>query len=103
MHAAAMNNKYNCIQLLVAAGGLVNCRGLKRNTPLHAAAGAGHLECVRVLLQSGADTSICDDKDRTAAQWAQDKGFDACVSLMRSFRDESSNVIAELSIVADEP
>jgi len=103
MHAAAMNNKYNCIQLLVAAGGFVNCRGLKCNTPLHAAAGAGHLECVRVLLQSGADASICDDKDRTAAQWAQDKGFDACVNLMRSFRDESSNVVSELSIVADEP
>ena len=53
-------------------------------TPLHLAAGGGHLETITVLLDAGADPATRDARhDATPADWAQHAGHDAAAALLR--------------------
>jgi ankyrin repeat protein len=51
-------------------------------TPLHAAAAAGQMDCVRVLLALGADKAAVDSSGRTAKAVATDKGHGEIASLL---------------------
>ena len=52
----------------------VNARYDAQLTALMWAAGMGHAETVRLLLQHGADASLSDDRGKTAAQMAREAG-----------------------------
>ena len=51
-------------------------------TALHLAAGKGHEDCVRFLLESGADFEARDKLDRTAFKKAKSLGKTACASIL---------------------
>lgn len=66
---------------LVASSALVSSRA-RVGTPLHVAAAAGQLECVRVLLVLGADKAALDSSGRTAKAVATAKGHADIASLL---------------------
>ena len=62
LHEAVSGNKPDAIPSLVTNDNInarANLAGY-RYTPLHLAASAGHIECVKVLLNYGADISLAD-------------------------------------------
>lgn len=52
------------------------------DTPLHVCAQYGQVECMKLLLRSGADTNIKNAQDKTPLEVAQDLGYHACVELV---------------------
>ena len=74
------------IEKLVATGeARINFSGHNGYTPLHFACANGHLECVSILLQLGADPSASTGKGRgylTPLHIASQAGFDDIVSLL---------------------
>ncbi len=61
----------SCItQLLKKGRGLLESRDLYGRTPLVASAVSGCVECVEVLLVSGASVETVDDQQRTPIHWA---------------------------------
>uniref|UniRef100_A0A914XT99 Uncharacterized protein n=1 Tax=Plectus sambesii TaxID=2011161 RepID=A0A914XT99_9BILA len=61
MHWAAINNRKNIVEYLFSKGAKVNVvGGVLKSTPLHWAARQGHLRMVALLVNNGADQSICD-------------------------------------------
>ncbi|KAG2492688.1 hypothetical protein HYH03_009102 [Edaphochlamys debaryana] len=54
-----------------------------QNTPLTLAARNGHLEAVRVLLEAGVDRNTSGEADKTARQWAWERGHMEVVRLLQ--------------------
>lgn len=52
------------------------------NTPLHICAQYAQVECMKLLLRSGADTNIRNAQDKTPLEVAQELGYHACVELV---------------------
>ena len=50
--------------------------------PLMAAVFNGHLECVKLLIQAGADLNVQDENGRTTLMFAAAKGHVDCVKLL---------------------
>ena len=48
-------------------------RADNQQTPLLEAAYRGHAECVRVLIEAGADPTAADKEGKTAADYAREK------------------------------
>jgi len=75
LHLLAHRNDAPAVKWLLARGADVNGRWVAFGgevTPLHLAAGAGHLDMVRLLLDSGADRTIRDSRfDSTPEGWAE--------------------------------
>jgi hypothetical protein len=55
----------------------------RESTPLIIAAGLGHIDIVRTLLQAGADANMKDEKGLTALAWALVKGHTDIVELLK--------------------
>ena len=51
-------------------------------TALIAASSLGHIEVVRSLIRAGANTLVVDDYGRTAAQYAEERGFVDVVDIL---------------------
>jgi GNAT superfamily N-acetyltransferase len=69
---------------LLAAGAAVN--GPKGDgRPLRFAAEIGHLEIARILLESGGDPNLKDDKGRTALDIALERGDERTAKLLRRY------------------
>ncbi len=85
LHAAlALSSNPETIRLLIQHGADVNAKQMAGYTPLHQAASAGKTEAVEALLAAGADPSIRCDRDRTPADYAQEKGHVALAERLRT-------------------
>ena len=72
---AVNNRKPEAIRGLTARGTNLNIVMCDGTTVLHAAAGMGRTECVRALLDGGADVVITDAKGRTPLHWVAECGM----------------------------
>ena len=68
---------------MLAAGADVNARDDAGATPLHLAAGAGHLALAEALLEAGADVNATDLQGRTPTGLAVQAGHDEIADLLR--------------------
>merc|ERR1712098_1009181 len=80
LHFAASAGSESSCRVLLHNGADVNSQTSLRETPLMMAVaklrGIGHVEVVKLLLQSGADTKITDVFGRTALQLARESCAD---------------------------
>ena len=69
LHHAARNGDLEIVTLLVAGGADVNGMTDHGHFPLYCAAGHGHVEATRFLLESGADPRAKLQDGKTVAEW----------------------------------
>lgn len=85
LHEAVDGDQPDVIQLLVSQGVSPDVRGKNNQTPLHLAAAKGHVLCLQVLLEGGADLTAEDDVGHTALSKAErSKRRDEILRLLRS-------------------
>ena len=83
LHAAAMANYSESVELLLDCGADLNPRDQGRGvTPLHAAILADATECVQLLLERGADPNTRDNFDNSPLSDALRRGNEPLVSLL---------------------
>ena len=75
----------------------VNVRGWD-NTALHKAAGGGHIEVVRFLVENGADVNARDKGDDTALH---DAAFEGHIEVVRFLLENGADVTGALHEAAD--
>lgn len=76
LHWAAINNRKELIRFYISRGALVDAVGGDlMATPLHWATRAGHLGTVVLLMQHGADSTICDGDGLQCIHIAAQLGF----------------------------
>jgi ankyrin repeat protein len=73
LHAAAAAGQWEMVSLLVDYGASVNALDGGGESPLHKAAGSGHAETVRALLNAGAE-NVPDRRGQTALYKAAHRG-----------------------------
>lgn len=82
----ALHGQLYELHILMDGGcfGFVNVRDKKNGmTPLHWAANGGKLECMKLLLEHGADVNVTDSQDNiTALHIVCARGFSACAQLL---------------------
>jgi len=69
LHDAARNGDKEAALSLLAKGAIVDARGEKGRTPLIVAVYHGNVEMVALLLERGADTSLCDHRTSSPHRW----------------------------------
>ncbi len=52
-------------------------------TPLHVAAGLGHLACLQLLVQSGGDILWADNRNQSPLDYARANGQDLCFNYLQ--------------------
>lgn len=83
LHFACFDGRTECARALVAHGANPNIQTGAHDTPLHSAAVHGHLACMQVLLDAGADVSLATLRSReTPLHVAAKFGHAACVRLL---------------------
>ena len=65
LHDAALRGNQDMVRLLMDKGANPNVVGEKGKTPLHLAAKNGHMDVVQLLIDGGADINKTDDEGRT--------------------------------------
>lgn len=61
-------------------------RTSRGDTALHVAASHDKPECIKLLLRSGADTSLRNGDDKTAQDISREHGYTACEELVSKIR-----------------
>ncbi|XP_013378957.1 cortactin-binding protein 2-like [Lingula anatina] len=83
LHEATREENVGWLQQLLTAGKCeINEQAWDGNTPLHEAAWCGHTQCVKLLLQHGADTTMRDRDGRTPLHEAACNGRTQCARLL---------------------
>ncbi|XP_028157492.1 palmitoyltransferase Hip14 isoform X2 [Ostrinia furnacalis] len=83
LHWAAINNRREIIQYLLAAGAAVDAVGGElQSTPLHWATRQGHLEATVLLLRAGADPALRDAEGCACLHLAAQFGHTAVVAYL---------------------
>ncbi|XP_062499177.1 ankyrin repeat domain-containing protein 42-like [Corticium candelabrum] len=96
-HMAAYQGDLQVLQSLVSRGiAGVNDRDDTNCTPAHKAAGNGHVECVRWLMEMGADMSLLNAAGETPRDVARRYGQLGCASLLGSEPDEEPSEDAQM-------
>jgi len=85
----SMDNQLKCLGLLVERGAAVNDPSDSGLTPLMNAAWFGNLEAAKELLKQGADSSLKDQRGRTAAALAFERHHDSLAQLLAASAGES--------------
>lgn len=81
LHMAASGGNPKMVELLISKGAQVNALTTDDKTPLHYAAGKGHLEVARALVRNDADiTLVCNG--RTALNLAEEHGRDDVIDFL---------------------
>ena len=83
----AVARQLQCIDLLVANGAKINQRTDDGGTPLMSAAWFGNKEAVDRLLKLGADATLYNNRGRTAAMLAFERGHDELAKLLKHSAD----------------
>ena len=85
IHEAVESGQSNVIQLLLQNGISPESKGKNNQSPLHLASVKGHIECLRALLEGGADINFKDDLGHTALDKAErSKRREAILRLLKS-------------------
>ena len=74
MYIASQEGKTDTARLLIESKAAVDKANNNGDTPLIIAAYYNHMTTVRLLVESGADTTIRGDENKTAAEWAKQAG-----------------------------
>ena len=77
MMAALINNDADAVKALIARGANPNAKNNLGQAPILAAAWLGHPECVKALIDFGADLNARDGDRNTALMLAVQKSFQA--------------------------
>ena len=88
LHQAASSGKVEDLDYLLKRTGNahVNSRANSGYTPLHLAASSGHKDCVRLLIEHGADINTVDEYEK--APWEVAEIGRAKEGIIRLFRSE---------------
>lgn len=110
LHEAVNNNSVECIHVLCQYGFDIEARAnkgsirginkynkdgsittekrifLNQCTPLHLAAIKGLSECVKALLELGADIQAVNEEGHTALELAQGQGHQNCIEVLESYK-----------------
>ena len=91
LHVAARSGSLCCMRSLVDANIDLNVQSKgKLDSPLILAACHGHLECVQLLLEAKADSSLTTRQGFTAAQWAKKCGHQHIFKFLSSENNTSA-------------
>jgi len=85
---AAVDKQIECIRLLVSAGARINERTDSGGTPLMKAAWFGNTQAAEELLRLGADPKLKDNRSRTAAILAFERGHDELANLLKNISNK---------------
>ncbi|XP_059377109.1 ankyrin repeat and SOCS box protein 2-like [Carassius carassius] len=86
LHEAAHRGQMRCLRTLLTDGGVcVDKRTLQEQTPLLLAVQGTHLECVRTLLEAGADPDISNKNKETPLYKACEQESVSTVKLLLAF------------------
>ena len=100
LFAAVASGNPAQLRAALAAGGDVNVLGPGRGTPLIAAAAAGWLEGVGLLLAAGAEPTWKDDSGETAYLKAAANGHRAVVSRLEAHADDDERDLGRAFLAA---
>lgn len=83
LHYAVESNALKCVQTLLQYGASPNTPQVYTETPLHIAATLGFEECMKLLLEHGADVrSLVGKRKLTALHLAVEEDYTECVRLL---------------------
>ncbi|XP_049818209.1 arfGAP with SH3 domain, ANK repeat and PH domain-containing protein isoform X16 [Aethina tumida] len=68
------------------------------NTALHLCAMYDSVECMKLLLRSGADANIRNSQNKTAKEIAEEKGHTTCVELLQNAANRLKNLFDNITI-----
>jgi ankyrin repeat domain-containing protein 42 len=95
-HTAAYKGDLQALQSLITKGiAGINDRDDTNSTPAHKAAGSGHVECLRWLMEMGADMSLLNEAGETPREVAKRYGQLGCISLLGGESDEEASEDSE--------
>ena len=83
---SAQNDYTDMVTLLLKRGADPDIRGKGGFTALIIACVVGHYDCVKALLEGGADIDITEERGLTALDFAEDRGYDNIVNLLKKVR-----------------
>lgn len=86
LHKAALKNRKEVVELLVAKDAELNAQDRYGFTPLHYAAQRGHPEVAQLLIAEGADPGKRNHYDYTPLHWAAVNGHKDIIEILMDHR-----------------